>query len=125
MYKVNSSRLECFISSVCLPLPHYSLWYNPIFPELARLCDAISLPIVGAGYAWSSYYRYEILPAAGADSRLIDGWLQASTLVLLVGSLANTKMMQKTWKMIETLAYGYSSESTQRELSNEYQHNRV
>ena len=29
-------------------------------------------------------------------------------------------MMQKTWKMIETLAYGYSSESTQQELSNEY-----
>ena len=27
--------------------------------------------------------------------------------------------------MIETLANGYSSKSTQRELSNEYQHNRV
>ena len=27
--------------------------------------------------------------------------------------------------MTEILAYGYSSESTQRELSNEYQHNRV
>ena len=27
--------------------------------------------------------------------------------------------------MIETLAYGYSSESTLRELSNEYQHDRV
>ena len=27
--------------------------------------------------------------------------------------------------MIETLACGYSSESTQRELSNEYQHDRV
>ena len=27
--------------------------------------------------------------------------------------------------MTETLAYGYSSESTQRELSNEYQHDRV
>ena len=34
-------------------------------------------------------------------------------------------MMQKSWKIIETLAYGYSSESTQRELSNEYQHDRV
>ena len=28
-------------------------------------------------------------------------------------------------KMIATLAYGYSSESTQWELSNEYQHGRV
>ena len=27
--------------------------------------------------------------------------------------------------MTETLAYGYSSESTPRELSNEYQHDRV
>ena len=34
-------------------------------------------------------------------------------------------MMQKTLKMTETLANGYSSESTQQELSNEYQHDRV
>ena len=33
--------------------------------------------------------------------------------------------MQKTSKITETLAYGYSSESTRRELSNEYQHDRV
>ena len=30
----------------------------------------------------------------------------------------------KTCKMIETLAHGYSSESTQREPFNEYQHDR-
>ena len=35
------------------------------------------------------------------------------------------KMIKKTWEITETLAYGYSSESTQRELSNEYQHDRV
>ena len=33
--------------------------------------------------------------------------------------------MQKSEKMIETLAHGYSSDSTQRELSNEYQHDKV
>ena len=33
--------------------------------------------------------------------------------------------MQKTFKMTETLTYGYSSESTQQELSYEYQHGRV
>ena len=33
--------------------------------------------------------------------------------------------MEKSVKIIETLANGYSSESTQRELSNEYQHDRV
>ena len=35
------------------------------------------------------------------------------------------EMMQKTWKITETLAYRYSSESTQWELSNEYHHNRI
>ena len=35
------------------------------------------------------------------------------------------KMKQKSWKMTEILAHGYSSESTQWELSNEYQHNRL
>ena len=33
--------------------------------------------------------------------------------------------MQKIWKITETLAYGYLSESTQQELSDEYQHDRV
>ena len=43
--------------------------------------------------------------------------------MLLVANFANyTKLMQKSWKMTEPLAYGYSSESTQWELSNEYQH---
>ena len=36
------------------------------------------------------------------------------------GKLSQYKMMQKTWRMTETLANGYSSESTQQELSNEY-----
>ena len=34
-------------------------------------------------------------------------------------------MMQKSWKMTETLAYGFSYESIRQELSNEYQHDRV
>ena len=34
-------------------------------------------------------------------------------------------MMQKTLEMTETLAYGYSTKSTQQKLSNEYQHDRV
>ena len=33
--------------------------------------------------------------------------------------------MQKSWKMTETLAHGYSSESTLRELYNEYQYDKV
>ena len=42
--------------------------------------------------------------------------------LLLVTYLAIAK---KNKKMIETLANGYSSESTPQELSNEYQHDRV
>ena len=34
-------------------------------------------------------------------------------------------MQKKKRKMTETLANGYSSESPQRELSNEYQHDKV
>ena len=45
--------------------------------------------------------------------------------MLLVANSANTKTMPELLKMTETLANGYSYESTQRELSNEYQHDRV
>ena len=38
---------------------------------------------------------------------------------------ANTNVCKECWKMTETQAYGYSSERTQQELSNEYQHDRV
>ena len=41
-----------------------------------------------------------------------------------MANLANTKEW-KSWKMNETLAYGYSSERTHWELSNEYQHDRI
>ena len=41
------------------------------------------------------------------------------------GYFCQYKMMQKCRKMTEILAIGYSSESTQRELSNKYQHDRV
>ena len=45
--------------------------------------------------------------------------------MLLVANLANTKWGTKPRKMTESLAHGCSSESTQWELSNEYQHDRV
>ena len=41
------------------------------------------------------------------------------------GYIGQYKMMKKSWKMTKTLANGYSPESTQRELPNEYQHDRV
>ena len=47
------------------------------------------------------------------------------TLMLLVAYLANTKLCKKNEKMTETLALGYSSESTQQKLSYEYPHGLV
>ena len=51
--------------------------------------------------------------------------MKGLTLMLLVANLPKYKMTQKIWKMAETLAHGYSSESTQRELSYEYPHDLV
>ena len=45
--------------------------------------------------------------------------------MLLVANLAITKLWEKAERMTETLAHGYSYESTQQELSNEYQFDRV
>ena len=60
------------------------------------------------------------------DAGKIVWYRNLLTLMLLVAyRFGQYKKMQKTWKMTETLANGYSSESTQRELSNEYQHDRV
>ena len=42
------------------------------------------------------------------------------TLEILLPKQSDAKLLE----MSETLAYGYPSESTQRELSNEYQHDR-
>ena len=41
------------------------------------------------------------------------------------GEFGNNRMMEKKRKMTETLAYGFSFESAQQELFNEYQHDRV
>ena len=41
------------------------------------------------------------------------------------GYFGQYKMMHNSLKVTETLTHGYSSESTQQELSNEYLHDRV
>ena len=41
------------------------------------------------------------------------------------GYFVQYKILQNTLKMTETLAYWYSSESTQRDLFNEYQYDRI
>ena len=55
---------------------------------------------------------------------IVNMGVKELTLRLLVPNLANTKMMQKPGTS-SILANGYSSESTQRKLSNEYQHDKV
>ena len=41
------------------------------------------------------------------------------------GLFGQNRMLQKSLKMTETLAHGASTESTQQELSNEYQHGKA
>ena len=45
--------------------------------------------------------------------------------MLLVTNVAYTERCKKKQKITETLANGYSYDSTQRGLSNEYQHDMV
>ena len=45
--------------------------------------------------------------------------------MLVVANLANTKLCKQPVLMTETMAHGYSSESTQQDLFYEYQHDRV
>ena len=45
--------------------------------------------------------------------------------MLLMANFANTERRRKAEKKTETLEHGYSSERSQQELSNEYQHDRV
>ena len=52
---------------------------------------------------------YSPSPACKNHSRVLEDVL---TLIFLVANLANKKMMQKSYKMTENLAHGYSSEST-------------
>ena len=52
-------------------------------------------------------------------------WVSKVSPYVAGGYFGQYKMMQKSWKMTETLANGYSSEITQQDLSNEYQHDRV
>ena len=51
--------------------------------------------------------------------------LNPLTLMLLTAKLAKTKLCKNPEKPLKPLANGYSSESAQQELSNEYQHDRV
>ena len=55
----------------------------------------------------------------------INGSIQAFNLYAGGGEFGQFKMTQNTLRITETLAYGYPSESAQRELSNEYQHDRA
>ena len=45
--------------------------------------------------------------------------------MLLTAKFTNTKRCKNPEKTLKPLANGYSSESAQKELSNEYQHDRV
>ena len=89
--------------------------------QLSRLecfyfCLGISLDIL-MGCTWLSFPLFH--PWPGNPHSM---WAEN---MLLVADLAITKWCKNPLKMTETLAHGYSSDSTQRVLSNECRHDRV
>ena len=68
-----------------------------------------------------------ITPAKSTPATLITGYIFPNCVYPYAagGSFGQYKMMQKTYKLTETLVNGYSFESAQQELSNEYQDDRV
>ena len=60
------------------------------------------------------------------DNFLSTSWKNIWLTLMLLANLANTKWWKKNFLiMIVTLTHGYSSKSTQQQLSNEYQKDRV
>ena len=68
------------------------------------------------------YKSYEILNIIEHQTKNFHQVQLLTIMLWLIRPLQNDALSSK---MNETLANGYPSESTQRELSNEYQHNRV
>ena len=67
---------------------------------------------------WHMGTNMRVLSKSCQMNTNMTGFRWFLTLMLLVANLANTKWYKKPWKMTEDLAHGYSSESTQQELSN-------
>ena len=77
---------------------------------------------VRAYYYWKGQQGPRLTPTLTTDTD--TNWLRISPHAG-GGSFGQCKIKQKTLKMAETLSNGYLSRSTQWELSNEYQQDRV
>ena len=67
---------------------------------------------------WTIYLKWHFVEIFG------KGWGHINPFAA-GGQFGQYKMMQKNWEMTKILSHGYSSDSTQWEFSNEYQHDRV
>ena len=92
------------------------------FPDhVKKIITSPSSDIVRAVHMSGSVFNVILLrmmEESGMNSKSINPYAAG-------GWFGQYKIMQNIWKMTETLANGYSYESAQRELSNEYQHDRV
>ena len=70
------------------------------------------------GKSGSSFSQFFLLLKSRKELNSINSYAAG-------GYFYQYKMMQKSWKMTETLTYGYSYVNSQRELSTEYQHDKV
>ena len=104
---------------------------NPRNLEFGFLFFCHSLCRILAAKSWLASCKWwrkpEYLAKTTAYPQVTGNFLNCQNglpLCCWYGLFGQYKIMRKTWIMTETLANGYTSESTQRELSNEYQHDR-
>ena len=76
-------------------------------------------PVMQSSKLFTGIVRHRYNTKIVREHRLFSYVVGVDTLTLML--LANPKGCKTPEEMTETLAHGYSSESTQQELSNEYQ----
>ena len=82
-------------------------WCKSFFNFFASLCTDQNLPTAAKGLIKENKYN---IPVCAIGYEKASSWVNLYT---AAGYYAQYKMIQKTSKMIETLANGYSSESTE------------
>ena len=87
-------------------------------------CSSDTKPHLNFSY-FGKWWFSRILFYPYASLRVISCWCECVNPYAAGSFFGQYEMMQNPWKMTETLTHGYSSESTQLELSNIYQHDRV
>ena len=107
-------------------LPHgrqaSNMWWSECTPVWSG--DLILWRYVLIKFSKNNYYCLCLFSILSVSYLLTITGLDNLTLMLLVANFP-IQNDAKNWKMTETLAHGYSSEGTQREVSKQHQHDKA